>query len=375
MDALVSAAASGAGRGRPEDDDDEGYSDDDFDTVAQSPKRRTAEEVLLPTRTTSPIDTSRGARAGAGRAGGGRRPMEGRRGSRSSRSSRGALGRSTDALAARSSEATKQLMRTSLAAHMNSLSGVGKKDKKKTKPKPRPRFHKERMNNLANPKVVPKTKFSREADKKNCKFKPRISAKSRGMIQTSDDPNAFIYRMEAAHNTTRRDMDKRRGEEAYNDRNDKKVCPICKMEQSYKEWKDNIKKCERCNASYRPKKTWAEVQADFLKRLEDGETKKKKGLEKLERKVVRAQTRVRKKVYDKETGKIIRQTAKTQNWKTVRSGFLKRMEEDAENRKKKMSLLDAAMGALDPECTFKPKISKSRRPTSARSMGSPRSSS
>ena len=62
--------------------------------------------------------------------------------------------------------------------------------------------------------------------------------------------------MEAANFSHTNDLERRRAEEAYKARVDKKECPKCHMPQTYAEVEQNQKKCERCNVMYRPKKTW-----------------------------------------------------------------------------------------------------------------------
>ena len=56
-----------------------------------------------------------------------------------------------------------------------------------------------------------------------------------------------------------RDLERRRAEEAYNARVDKKECPRCHVPQSYAEVHSKTKKCERCNLFYRPKKSWVSL--------------------------------------------------------------------------------------------------------------------
>ena len=51
------------------------------------------------------------------------------------------------------------------------------------------------MNALSQPKAVKPAKFSRESDAKHCRFKPRISKASRAMVEESEDPDAFIYKV------------------------------------------------------------------------------------------------------------------------------------------------------------------------------------
>lgn len=51
------------------------------------------------------------------------------------------------------------------------------------------------MNDLSKPKKLPAAEFSKVEDKRNCRFKPKISRKSRAMIKHNDDPDAFIYRV------------------------------------------------------------------------------------------------------------------------------------------------------------------------------------
>ena len=139
------------------------------------------------------------------------------------------------------------------------------------------------MNDLSKPKQLPRARFTSEEDAKNCRFKPKISRKSRNMVKHADNPDAFIYRvrmlllliralcggsrvsvgwahactqMEAANYAHRNDLERRRAEEEYNARVDKKECPNCHVPQTYAEVEKNSKKCERCDLYYRPKKTW-----------------------------------------------------------------------------------------------------------------------
>ena len=51
------------------------------------------------------------------------------------------------------------------------------------------------MNDLSKPKQLPSAAFAKVEDKKNCRFKPKISRKSRALIKHNDDPDAFIYRV------------------------------------------------------------------------------------------------------------------------------------------------------------------------------------
>lgn len=322
MQALLGAAAN---TNQKASDDEDEYSGE-FDTPP-SPERKTAREVLRPTQATSPRrDRDRVP-------GSGRRPMTGN----------AALRGSMADLSAQSNAAREKLLRTSLPAFMNMNVNI-KKKKKKTKPSAK--FTKNRMNALSKPKKLPKAQFVKEEDLKNCKFKPKISRKSRQMINHDEDPDSFVYRMEAANYSHKADLERRRAEEAYNVRVDKKECPVCHLPQTYAEVESNQKKCERCDAFYRPKKTWAEVQGEFLKRLEDNQVEK----------VVSIQHK--QQTLDLErTGALSGKGKKkaVKDWASVRESFLKRMEDDASSRKENKERLEKD-AAVDPECTFQPHI-------------------
>lgn len=339
--ALMGAAASS--NDAPASDDD--Y-EDEFEAAPTSPERKTAQDVLRPRTATSPIRTGSRGRSDK---------LERNQGDRRRRSAGNpALRGSVNDLTAQSTKAREDLLRTSLPAFMKSNFAPRKKKGKKPK-KPDAKFTKTRMNDLSKPKQLPRARFTSEEDAKNCRFKPKISRKSRNMVKHADNPDAFIYRMEAANYAHRNDLERRRAEEEYNARVDKKECPNCHVPQTYAEVEKNSKKCERCDLYYRPKKTWAEVQDSFLNRLETTQVDKAVKVKKLQDKLDRQLKIKKKRVYDPETGTAKPVKVVPKSWKEVRNQFLKRMEDDAAGRQeKKEKLISAA--AVDPECTFQPTI-------------------
>merc|ERR1712232_347507 len=158
--------------------------------------------------------------------------------------------------------------------------------------------------------------------------------------------DAFIYKNEAKELARTREIERKRAEEAYNARVDKKECRVCHVAQTYAEFIKGEKRCERCNSLYRPKKTWSEVQDGFLQRLEEQQAAKVARL---------METAKSMEAEEKGMAKDKKKHRKAKYWKTVGPQFLKRMEDDAAVRvanKKKIS--DVA--SYDPECTFQPKV-------------------
>ncbi|KAG5192227.1 hypothetical protein JKP88DRAFT_135109, partial [Tribonema minus] len=67
----------------------------------------------------------------------------------------------------------------------------------------------------------------------------------------------FLSRMDAQTAHSRRKLEERRAEEAYNDRQDKKSCPQCGAVQSYDEYAKKKTKCAGCGATYSSATAWS----------------------------------------------------------------------------------------------------------------------
>lgn len=226
-----------------------------------------------------------------------------------------------------------------------------------------------RIDELAKPfKKRPKGLTS-EDDRKNCKFMPKISRKSREMVQNrggGGDGDMFLIRMESKEQARRKAVEKAIGEKEYNARHDRKACPDCGSYQTYSEWKAKIKRCqnERCpGREFRPKLAWGDVQGSFLERLESSKKQKEDKLEALRRKSAPNFRVAKKVVFDPSSGKPKEVPVKKKAWTAVRGDFLKRNEEDLAKRRENIKKLEEKGVVSNPlysECTFKPKLSSTR---------------
>ena len=82
--------------------------------------------------------------------------------------------------------------------------------------------------------------------------------------------------MESKEYSRRDKLDRLRGRQLYESSNSsKKQCPRCLSFQSYDEVIEKRKKCVNCNLEYKPLKTWAVVEKQFIHRMEQQDNKKK----------------------------------------------------------------------------------------------------
>lgn len=123
-----------------------------------------------------------------------------------------------------------------------------------------------------------KNVYAQAEEARNCRFRPKISRKSAKMAGDGQD---CLIRMEAKERARQHKLKVTREEEAYAARQDKKVCRTCGGEQSYAEWNDGVKRCQRCPSSmFQPRVQWGRVQKGFLARMQQQQARREARLAK-----------------------------------------------------------------------------------------------
>lgn len=103
-------------------------------------------------------------------------------------------------------------------------------------------------------------KFAKPEDARECTFQPRVRSK-----QGNKERGDFLDEMEVAQKHHRAELERRRAEEAYKARVDKKVCPKCDRDQTYAEFAAK-KRCEKCGSQFKPRKAWVRGAQDSRRR-------------------------------------------------------------------------------------------------------------
>jgi hypothetical protein len=146
---------------------------------------------------------------------------------------------------------------------------------------------------------------------------------------------------------TRRILDARQtaAEQArFNSIPDKKMCPNCGKEQSFDEYRKNIKKCQRdgCRgAAYRPAKVWDEVANQFIERLDTfvrGSERRAEERFKASLPPFRQTTRLE---FNADSGAMEAVPIEKQLWTEVEADFFSRQEEFEVRHQETLAKLEA----------------------------------
>ena len=123
---------------------------------------------------------------------------------------------------------------------------------------------KRRQYTRAEMKADPRLMHAKLDDAKECYFHPRVGGSSGGggggkgkhRDESKDEEESkssrfsFVMRQENKEKLRLMKLQDRAGKANYDCLVDKKVCPQCRMKQTYEEWKERRKKCPLCSMEY-----------------------------------------------------------------------------------------------------------------------------
>lgn len=196
-------------------------------------------------------------------------------------------------------------------------------------------------------KQDPSTKFGLYDEATNCTFKPKLIYNPNLEINRRTDQEAkssFIDRQDGIERARREDLMFEIGKKDYDALLNKKYCPNCGGYQSYDEFKERKKKCQKCNIEYRSKLTWGQVEKKFLKKEKDFVKRIHDHREHLIQEIDKEQTTMTLKSFDSDTGKIVnvQKSCREQEIKwndSIGEEFFARMEEKLSKREEKLKKL------------------------------------
>lgn len=191
-----------------------------------------------------------------------------------------------------------------------------------------------------------------EDDAANCTFKPRINSSSRSMGSKSG--SSVLKRFQTAEEARQLKLERRRGEQEYQKKVDKKSCPKCKAVQSYDEFSKRKNKCRSCRVPYKNQNVWHEVRQNFLTRMQLQEEKRKEKLKRIARETTPKFNRPTKVVYDEYHNATRTIKPQTVYWNDISDSFITRMQHYQTSRERKALLLEAKEYN---RYTFRPKTS------------------
>jgi hypothetical protein len=116
---------------------------------------------------------------------------------------------------------------------------------------------------------------------------------------------------------------------------DKKFCPECGAQQSFGEWKDNMRRCKKdeCHgAFFQPKKVWTQVEESFMGRLAAANERTHKNRTALLRQSQPAFRLETKTVFDPKTRTTKEEKVVPRPWAQVRDDFYERQNSVLEKR-------------------------------------------
>ena len=146
------------------------------------------------------------------------------------------------------------------------------------------------LKKLSDSSTKPKKKIVTDDDI-HCTFRPKKDPKALKAMKNSRCGYDFLNREETSnflnriHNTSERSQNKKDKylEADYEAKLDKLVCPKCKKEQSYDEYKNKVRECKLCNQRFGPSLVIS--QQRFESKLKKNETKRLEKLSEVEKKV------------------------------------------------------------------------------------------
>jgi hypothetical protein len=117
--------------------------------------------------------------------------------------------------------------------------------------------------------IKKRPRYAKESDNQNCKFRPAIKGAKPEAPTWKKVGEEFLARASALEVDKQKKLSTTRGNEQYDTRLDKKICPKCGNKQSYDEIVDRRKACPNCRESYGNAKAWGgAVFNSFMGRLE-----------------------------------------------------------------------------------------------------------
>jgi rubredoxin len=209
----------------------------------------------------------------------------------------------------------------------------------------------------------PTLKYLLIDEAKNCRSKAFKAKRWAGSNRADDDPDAksnFIERMESQEHHRRDDMTNRRAAADYDALLTRKECPNCGSKQKYDEVKDKKTKCPNCDIEYRPKLTWSQVGKSFLNRTSKHSTESQAKQEELV-KAIEEMEEPKLQRFDPKLGKVVTVAApkNKKRWtESTKAEFFDRMDDHLDKAKKNLQKIeDESFGV---QCTFMPKTGAKR---------------
>lgn len=201
-------------------------------------------------------------------------------------------------------------------------------------------------------------------DQKNCTFRPKTArARSREAAEEDSKKFDFLDRQEAMERTRKQQLEFNRGKAEYDARIDKRVCPQCGSKQSYDEVKEKRKKCPNCRVEYGYRIDWSKVQSRFFTRVREYAAQQEEKKQKIILSILEGY-KMRKKVYDSETGQITVNEIdpfNTTKWTDrLEAEFFSRLDEFMNAKRENLKKIE---GDMYGTCTFKPSTTRRKTDT------------
>ncbi len=209
----------------------------------------------------------------------------------------------------------------------------------------------------------PTLKYLLIDEAKNCGRKPFKAKKWAGSNRADDDPDAksnFVDRMANQEYHRREEMEHKRAAADYDALLTRKECPTCGTKQKYDEVKEKKNTCPNCNVEYKPRLTWSQVGNKFFartaKNAEISQTKQEELVKHIE-----DMRQPQKTHFDPKTGKVVTSSAPANRKKwtsTTKEAFFERMGEHEEKAARNLQKIED--DSFGKQCTFMPTTGKKR---------------
>ena len=153
-------------------------------------------------------------------------------------------------------------------------------------------------------------------------------------------------------------MEHKRAAADYNALLTRKECPVCGTKQKYDEVKDKKNVCPNCEVEYRPKITWGQVGHKFFDRTaKNAEMSQAKQEELI--KHIEEERQPKKTHFDAKTGKVVTVAAPANKKKwtsNTKEAFFERMSEHEEKAASNLKKIEDE--SFGKQCTFMPQTGK-----------------